>query len=254
MAPAFDTVASSFERHRLLPSGVPEAIRSAIFAAAAHVPSPARVLDVGAGTGRIGRAFIAANDSYIGVDTSLAMLREFQASSGFGFLVQADGCQLPFHNGAFDVVLFMHVLSGIHDWQVLLNEAQRVLRSGGIMAVGHTRSPESGIDGQLKRRLRSILQEMGVHWQPQESRREALVWLESQSTRHVHSQAASWKVSTSAKEFLLRHRSGARFAALPGTVQEQALQKLNAWAEKTLGPLDTEFDEERNFELDIFEF
>ncbi|HKV93093.1 MAG TPA: class I SAM-dependent methyltransferase [Candidatus Angelobacter sp.] len=253
MAPAFDIVASSFERQRLLPTGVPEAIRSAILAAV-HVPPPARVLDIGAGTGRIGRAFITAGDSYVGVDTSLAMLREFQASSGFGFLIQADGGQLPFHRGVFDIVLFTHVLSGIRDWQALLTEARRILQPGGIVAVGHTQSPESGIEGQLKRCLRSMLEEMGVQWQPQESRREALAWLESSAARHAHARAASWKVSTSIREFLLRHRSGARFAALPGAIQEQALQKLSAWAEKTLGPLDAGFDEERRFELDLFEF
>ena len=52
-------------------------IRSAIHTAA-RITATARVLDIGAGTGRIGRAFIEAGDFYIGVDTSLAMLQEFR--------------------------------------------------------------------------------------------------------------------------------------------------------------------------------
>src|SRR5882672_5687861 len=141
MTSAFDATASSFERFRLLPSGVPERIRSAI-QIAARITATSRVLDVGAGTGRIGRAFIEAGDFYIGVDTSLAMLQEFRAGSNHGFLAQADGCQLPFREGAFDIVLFMHVLSGVRDSRALLSEARRVLLPGGVVAVGHTVTPE----------------------------------------------------------------------------------------------------------------
>ena len=74
------------------------------------------------------------------------------------------------------------------------------------------------------------------------------------AVRHVHSEAASWSVNVTPRKFLTRHRTGARFAALPVTVQEQALEQLAVWAEMTFGSLDTEFQEQRRFELDIFEF
>jgi ubiquinone/menaquinone biosynthesis C-methylase UbiE len=254
MAPVFDAVASSFERFRALPKGVPEAIRSAIFAAT-RIASPASVLDLGAGTGRMGRAFIAAGDYYTGVDASLAMLSEFQSLTKKGFLVQADGSQLPFCKGAFDLVLLIHVLSGTHDWREVVKESRRVIRTGGAIAVGHTVSPEAGIDGQLKRKLRSILEELGIPWhRPLESRREALAHLEADARQHVRSQAASWNARANAREFLLRHRHGARFAVLPAHVQDRAVQKLTDWAVKTFGSLDTPFDEQRSFELDVFEF
>jgi SAM-dependent methyltransferase len=251
---AFDATAATFERDRPLPSGAPEAIRLAILQAV-RVPAPARVLDLGAGTGRFGKAFVAAGDFYAGVDTSLAMLREFRAASNNGFLAQADGRQLPFCNGAFDLVLLMQVLSSVGDWQSVLNEARRVLRPGGSVVIGHTVSPESGIDTQLKRRLRDILEEMQVDWhQPRESRRQALAFLESISKLHTHSLAASWNVNTTAREFLQRRRTGARFAALPVDIREQALEKLRAWAETMFGSVDAGFQEQRNFELEIFGF
>ena len=254
MAQVFDTVASSFERLRTLPSGVPEAIRSAIFTAT-RIASPARVLDLGAGTGRIGRAFITAGDHYIGADASFAMLREFQASAKDGFLVQADGRQLPFRKGVFELVLLMHVLSGTQDWQEIVKESRRVVRAGGAVVVGHTVRSESGIDAQLKRELRSILEEMGIPWrQSRESRREALEWLNSHASHGVHSQAASWTTSTNAQQFLERHRTGARFAALPLPAQEHAISKLTEWAMKTFGSLDSTFEEQHSFELDIFGF
>jgi ubiquinone/menaquinone biosynthesis C-methylase UbiE len=254
MTSAFDNTAASFERCRPLPSGAPEAIRSAIWTAA-RISNAARVLDLGAGTGRFGRTFVAAGDFYVGVDNSLAMLREFLANSTGGSLVQADGCQLPFRDCAFDVVLLMQVLSGVGDWRAILGEARRVLRSGGSVAVGHTVHAETGIDAQLKRRLNLILEELRVVWhRPQESRRQAQAWLESSAVRHVHTQAVSWNVTTTAREFLLRHPTGARFSALPVAVQELALNKLRAWAEKTFGSVDAGFQEERSFELDVFEF
>ena len=167
----FDPTASNFERYRSLPAEVPRAIRAAIWGAL-RLSTAARVLEIGAGTGRIGKAFVAAGDFYVGVDTSLAMLQEFPATSKSCILAQADGRQLPFRDGTFDVVLLMQVLSGIGDWQGILSETRRVLLPGGSVAVGHTISPESGIDAQLKRQLAAILEEMGVAWhRPKESRR-----------------------------------------------------------------------------------
>ncbi len=253
MSSAFDAIASDFERFRALPTGVPEVIRSAIWAAV-QVPSPARVLDLGAGTGRFGKAFVAAGDYYTGVDMSLAMLREFQSSSHDVFLAQADGRQLPFRDGVFDVVLLMYVLSGSADWRPMLEEVRRVCHSGGVVVVGRTEGPESGINAQLKHRLRNILEGMGVPWhRSQRAHREAMDDLESFATRHIHTQAASWNISATAQDFFLRHRSGARFAALPTAVQEEALQKLKTWVEQTFGLMDRGFNEQRSFELDIFE-
>src|SRR4051812_25298880 len=71
----YDGVAPSFERHRALPEGVPEKIRAAILVAVSS-PRP-RLLDLGAGTGRIGWCFAEAGDDYVAVDLSLGMLREF---------------------------------------------------------------------------------------------------------------------------------------------------------------------------------
>ncbi len=254
MTSAFDATATNFEHHRALPSGAPEAIRSAI-CAATSLPAHPRVLDIGAGTGRIGKAFIAAGDFYVGVDTSAAMLQEFPTNLANSLLALADGRQLPFCNGVFDVVLLMQVLSGVGDGQSILNEARRVLRPGGSIAVGHTVHSESGIDAQLKRQLTAILEEMQIVWhRPQESRRQALAWLESSAKAHVHSLAASWNVNNTARKFLQRRPTGARFAALPVDVQEQVLEKLGTWAETTFGSVDAGFQEQRSFELDIFIF
>jgi ubiquinone/menaquinone biosynthesis C-methylase UbiE len=254
----YDATASSFERYRSLPSTVVESIRSAI-RNTAHLPDEARVLDLGAGTGRIGIAFLAARDLYVGVDSSLGMLQEFSAKLEFresktSLLVQAEGSQLPFKNAAFDLILLMQVLNSAN-WRPMLDECRRVLRPGGIIAVGHTESPESGVDAQLKRQLAVILEGIHVPWhQPREWRRQALAWLEDVSEHHWHREAARWKVTTSAEEFLSRHRTGAKFATLPFAVQQESLTKLRAWAETNFGSVNTGFEEQHSFGLSIFEF
>ena len=72
----FDAIADDFDRFRALPDGVPRTIRDTIWAAL-DCASAGRLLDLGAGTGRIGEAFVAAGDRYIGVDASARMLACF---------------------------------------------------------------------------------------------------------------------------------------------------------------------------------
>ena len=252
MASAFDRHAQKFEYYRAFPAGVPEAIRQEVWASTGAGPS-ARFLDLGAGSGRIGRAFVEANDCYVGVDFSFAMLREFRARSSAACLVQADGGQLPFPDGSFDVVLLMQVLSGTQDPHRLLGEAVRVIVRGGFVVVGHIATPPTGVDARMKARLALILDEMGVGaYSAGKFRERSFDWLYTISSRNKQVTAASWKVKRTAREFLDRHSSGARFAALPLAVQTEALKRLGDWADKACGSLDEIFSETHSFELHVF--
>jgi demethylmenaquinone methyltransferase/2-methoxy-6-polyprenyl-1,4-benzoquinol methylase len=248
----FDLNAASFERHRALPSGVPAAIRKAIWESTGARPS-ARVLDLGAGSGRIGRAFVEAGDAYIGVDFSLPMLREFHARNTGACLLQADGGRLPFPDGSFELVLLMQVLSGAHNRRSLLSETARVATRGGSVIVGQMVTPPEGVDARMKRQLAVILEEMGVGAHgSKEAREQSLEWLRTLSARRMRSTAASWTAQRTAREFLDRHSSGARFSALPAAAQTEALKRLSVWADKTCGSLDQVFSETHSFELHVF--
>ena len=97
--PLYDAVAPTFDRHRALPEGVADAIRSAILASIGMARP--RVLDLGAGTGRIGWPFVSADDDYVGVDLSFGMLREFiDRAAALGSPRAARG---PIERGAFAV-------------------------------------------------------------------------------------------------------------------------------------------------------
>ena len=249
---SFDRTASTFERHRALPSHVAEAIRTTILQTSGN-QQPRHVLDLGAGTGRIGKAFVEAGDSYTGVDISLPMLQEFRARTVDAFLVQADGARLPFRDATFDLILLMHVLSGADNWRSLLGETVRVIVPGGFVIVGQTAGSMAGVDARMKRQLNQILGRMGASWvDGKKSREEPLEWLHIGATRRLQVTAASWTAQRTPREFLERHRKGARFSTLPPDIQEKTLTDLGAWAEKAFGSIDKVFSEEFSFVMHIF--
>src|SRR5579864_5842737 len=95
----YDDMAPDFDRRRALPDGVPEAIRDAVLRAG--LPPRPRLLDLGAGTGRIGWPFVRAGDDYTGADLSFGMLRAFADRDPGARLIRADGAVLPFRDASF---------------------------------------------------------------------------------------------------------------------------------------------------------
>jgi ubiquinone/menaquinone biosynthesis C-methylase UbiE len=248
----FDLTASTFDRYRALPAGVAESVRKTIWYSTG-APPDGRVLDLGAGSGRFGSVFVEAGDYYVGVDASMAMLQQFHERSPSACLLHADGGRLPLKDNSFDLVLLMQVLSGAENWRNLLCETARVIVPGGFVVVGQTTGPTGSIDSRMKRQLAQVLQELGAPAQQGEkSRKQALQWLATGASRQMHVVAASWPVQRAPREFLERHRTGARFSTLPPAIQKRALQNLAAWAEKKFKSLDKPFTEEHSFELEIF--
>jgi ubiquinone/menaquinone biosynthesis C-methylase UbiE len=248
---AYDAAAPTFEHHRALPDGVPRAIRAAVLAALG-APSP-RLLDLGAGTGRFGRPFVAAGDAYVGVDLSLDMLREFARHAARPPLAQADGERLPFGDATFDAVLMVQVFGGMRGWRRVLAEARRVLRPNGALLIGRTATPADGLDARLKRRLVELLAERGVDVARRNVREEVERSLGESAARRAVT-VATWSAERTPRRFLDRQRSNARHATLPAAAAEDALAALAAWAVATFGRLDAAVREPHAFELQIFTF
>jgi ubiquinone/menaquinone biosynthesis C-methylase UbiE len=252
---AYDAAAPSFDRHRALPDGVAEAIRAAVMAAAGGVPRP-RLLDLGAGTGRIGWPFVAAGDDYIGADFSLGMLREFMGRAEWNGaparLVQTDGERLPLADASFDAVLLMQVLSAARDGRRLIAEAGRVLRPAGCLIFGRTVAPENGIDARMRQRLAGSLDVAGVHPYRRKCRDDALSWLAGNAHDSRTVAAAAWAAERTPRAFLERHATGARFSVLSPPVQNIAMLRLREWAVATFGSLDAVSVEPFRFDLMIY--
>jgi SAM-dependent methyltransferase len=253
MSAGFDHAAASFDRHRALPDGTAEAVRAAILGAVAPRP---RLLDLGAGTGRIGHAFVTAGDDYVGVDLSVGMLRQFvrraHESGGTPRLVQSDGQLLPFGDAVFDAVLMIQVFGGLRGWRRMVEEARRVLRPSGPLILGRTVAPADGLDARMKQQLASFLGAADTHgMNARDDVRRCLAARASSVERVV---AAAWDVERTARGFLLRHRIGARFVQLPEAIREEALGRLGDWAAEAFGSLDAVHPERHEFELELFRF
>jgi SAM-dependent methyltransferase len=242
---------------------VPETIRAAILDAIGdgaapgrprvprpRIPQP-RILDLGAGSGRIGREFVRAGDDYTGADLSFGMLHAFAASAPAPRLAQADAANLPFAAATFDAVLLVQVLSRASDWRALLSDAIRVLRPDGTLIIGRVAAPDDGVDARMKSRLAAILAEMDIHPYRDQFRDEALSWLAGRIPGPVTVTAATWTAERRASAFLERHAAGARLAKLDEATRREAMRLLADWAAEAFGGLDTVVSERHDFQIII---
>ena len=144
-------------------------------------------------------------------------------------LVQADGLRLPFGDAAFDAVMLVQVFGGMSAWQAFAGEVRRVLRTPGVVLIGRTATPEDGVDARMKRQLGVILGEGGGRGGKARENVEHL--LGASAARVERRVVASWSAQRTPRQFIARHRTGARFSALPDAVKDDAMRKLGAWAE-----------------------
>jgi ubiquinone/menaquinone biosynthesis C-methylase UbiE len=253
----YDHVALTYDEFRALSDGAVRRIRTAVLEALAGAPRP-RLLDLGAGSGRVGRAFVAAGDDYVGADLSLGMLRQFARRSDTDGrvprLVQADGERLPFGDAAFDAVLLIQVFGGLDEWRPFVGEARRVLRPRGTLVLGRTAMPEDGVDARMKERLDVILADMGAAHERKNAREHVQRWLGTTARGGAPVIASEWDAERTPRGFLERHRTGARFSRLPEPVKDEAMRRLSTWAMGEFGSLDAASPERHAFELRFFTF
>jgi 2-polyprenyl-6-hydroxyphenyl methylase/3-demethylubiquinone-9 3-methyltransferase len=103
------------------------------------VVPPARILDVGCGTGELASRLSSRGFSVTGCDISARMLERAQAVSAMTAIewVRLDCAwkRLPFADVSFNVVTMSSVLEYINDLSGVVQEIARVLRPGGVLVV-----------------------------------------------------------------------------------------------------------------------
>lgn len=98
--------------------------------------STGRVLDAGAGTGRIARALTQLGWRVTALDVSEEMLAELaRALPGCEAVHGALGTRLPFADESFDAAVSMRVLKYVADIDVAIAELARVVRRGGSIVL-----------------------------------------------------------------------------------------------------------------------
>ncbi len=96
--------------------------------------TPITLLDVGCGGGLLTNALAKEGHAVTGIDLSepsLSIAKKHDATKNTQY-IKADAYQLPFEAGAFDVVCAMDILEHVEHPATLIQEASRVLKSGGL--------------------------------------------------------------------------------------------------------------------------
>jgi len=98
--------------------------------------NPARILDLATGSGDLAVALQRACPAakVLGADFSVPMMREAQHQN-LRALVAADGMNLPFQDGSFDVLTVAFGLRNMASWPDALKEMRRVLGPQGTLFV-----------------------------------------------------------------------------------------------------------------------
>jgi ubiquinone/menaquinone biosynthesis C-methylase UbiE len=132
----FNRWAGTYERHWMQRRIFVPVQRTVLERAAASMPQPRRVLDIGCGTGRLLRAAEARfpEAELFGVDAASEMVKQAVAGSPAGSSIryqQAVAEHLPFANGQFDLVFSTMTFHHWHDQRAGAAEVARVLTPRG---------------------------------------------------------------------------------------------------------------------------
>ncbi len=108
------------------------------------LPSGAKgcILEIGSGPGRDATAFVEAGHDYIAIDLCIEHLRRCRTTGALVALASVRG--LPFPSASFDAVWTMSTLMHVPDSAInlALSEVSRVLKPGGVAAVGVWGGPD----------------------------------------------------------------------------------------------------------------
>lgn len=253
---SFDNrVAARYEAQRAHPPDVSSQIGTAI---AAIAGSDGLVLEIGVGTGRIARPAAAAGCRVVGLDISTDMLA--QAQEGLRpfppnlVLTQADMHHLPYRSRSFAAVLAVHVLHLAQNWQQMLREAVRVLRSGGAFIQGDDWIDPHSVVGRLRDELRARALALSPQTRPPAAGvnyQTCLTQLGGAEAREII--AAEWTTYLSPNERLamIESRLDAESWFLPEAMFAELLQQLREFVMYTWPNPDEKQPITRRFVLKI---
>lgn len=129
-ARSFETVAAEYERHR--PDYPVEAVEWA--AAQLGLEPGARVLDVGAGTGKLTRVLVAAGFETVAVEPGGAMLDQLRLAVPEAEAHEAPAEAIPLADASVDAAFAAQAFHWF-DRERALPELQRVIQPGGGLAL-----------------------------------------------------------------------------------------------------------------------
>ena len=241
-AETFDGQADIFDERAGLPPSVGRDVALAALELVAASPRDA-VLEIGAGTGEIGRHLAALPVCYLGIDLSRGMLGVFKGklgeASARALAVQAD-CDRPWPVRDRSIAaVFASRVAHLLDADRVVGEAMRVCRPGGYLLVGRTARDEHSLKSRLRHRRRVALARGGIA--PRDgtegTRRLLDRCVARGATRLESRRVASWTGTTTADRIISGWEALPALGAhrLPAEARAAILRELRDWARLELG-------------------
>ncbi len=254
---SFDWAAEFYDQTRTLPPPMAEAMLAMI---RERVPTGARFLELGVGTGRIAVPVVDAGYSLVGIDLSRAMMARMQAklaSTHRAGLVQGDITHLPFADHSFDAALAVHILHLVSGWRAALTETRRVLKPGGILFYDATRRADKGLDHEIRRKLRELLRARGSDMKrPGGERDDVLAALADMGATVEPVEVAREERTHTVRELIdeLASRKYSSTQMIPEEALAPAIVDLRAWAAERWSDLDAPHTETTSFTWQVVRF
>lgn len=260
---SFDRVSGLYDATRGLPPEVSDQVTNFILDLVSATPETT-FLEPGIGTGRIALPIVERGYHYTGVDISENMLNELRCKladeSHHLTLINADATALPFNDRSFDVILTVHVLHLIPNWQQALAEIQRVLKPNGIYLYSHSRvnsaKPDDVDDNQQRsewdQQWKAILANYGYDLTGYgATEEEVLAALTEQGATLETVVAAQWRIELTVGELLDRYQNKLYSSCwqVPDDIFPGAIQDLRQWCQQRYDSLSHDLSHDETFKF-----
>lgn len=258
LQPLFDGQAEAYERRAALPGDVGRAVARSVLSLSGAGAGDL-VLEVGAGTGLIGRHLVEGAPAYIGFDIAADMLAVFAGRLGGdrsrGLLTLADGDrQWPIAAGAARAIFSSRALHLLPLDHVVRQVARVGCPAGTTLVIGRLRFAADGIRDRMARAMRTGLRRRGQRPRGgQRLQRRLIETLCQDGWRPIErQQVAAWSVLGTPRRALedWRGKPGLGGIRPPKAIKQAVLAEVEAWAHQACGDLDRPFETEVAYTLE----
>ena len=250
MSLRFDALVEAFEAGRGLPLAAQEGLIGLVDELAEG--RRLRILDAGAGTGRLALPLLVRGHDVVALDRVRSMLDWMAAKlaevgplPGACRLVLGDVTALPFADGTFEAAILSNVLYQVADWRRALDEISRVLHPDGALLLGVERSVLTPALTTFDRQWRAEIEATGYRHPPQEPDDDTvLAEVDDRAASCEVRQLATWETGRTVAEALDGYGERLRplYPTVPDDAWRETVSRFTDWARAAFPDLSTRLD------------